>query len=239
MPRNYQEYFQVGKRAKVEMLLSDGGTFSDGAVITALSGDRLSVRLSRDELPEGALLHEKAPVSVRVGARGNGYTCRALVLSCREGEDLLMGLIEGVVAEDSRAYYRLQAEMPVTLYKMATGWKDCSVNRPLFPREDYLPRIVNISGGGLRAETEMELTPGDLVHVVFHLPLPEPKTVPVVAEVVQSESREDGYRPCYSAGMKYREINERDRDAVVAYVCNEEIKRLRLNRKEYLSLVNN
>jgi len=34
-------------------------------------------------------------------------------------------------------------------------------------------------------------------------------------------------------------INERDRDAIVRYVCNEEIKRIRLCRKDFYSLPSN
>jgi hypothetical protein len=237
MPRNYQQYFQTGQRAKVEMRLKDGGTFSDGAIVTSLSAGVIAVNLSRDRLPEGALLHPDAPISIRVGAAGHGYSCRGMVLEAQPGENLKIGLVEGVVSEDMREYFRLNAKMPVTLYRVACGTRDCSSDKGNLPGDEYLPRIVNISGGGLRTETELELSPGDLVHVVFHLPLPEPKMVPVLAEVVQSEIKEDGGKPCFSAGLKYQKINERDRDAVVAYVCNEEIKRIRLNRKNFYSLV--
>jgi c-di-GMP-binding flagellar brake protein YcgR len=51
-----------------------------------------------------------------------------------------------------------------------------------------------------------------------------------------SEVIERGNAACVSAGLRYQHINERDRDAIVRYVCNEEIRMIRLRRKDFFSL---
>lgn len=234
MNRNYQDYFRVGQTARVELMLEDDRRYTDRGVITGMDGHQLAVRLSRDTLPEGAT--RRAPAVVRVGGEGSGYRCRGVVLGGEPEEDLLLGLVEGVVPEDLREYFRLSTEMPVTLHHLPSGAEECSIGGARYGSGDYLPRITNISGGGLRTETTLKMGCGDLVQVRFHLPLPEPKTVPALARVVQCQEREEGDGRRFSAGLAYHQIGERDRDAVVAYVCNEEIKRIQRCRKHFLSL---
>jgi hypothetical protein len=234
---NYNDYFHLGQRARVELSLNGDRVFNDGAVVTAIGDGQIGLRLSRDTLPEGVRLHCELPLVVRVGAGGNGFSCRGVVLDEPSGEDLRVGFIGQVMSEDLREYFRLNAEIPVTLFNVTAGTAEESGAGGLrIATEGRLPRIVNISGGGLRTETEMAMTIGDIIYATFHLPLPEPKVVPVVTQVVHSEVIERPEGPCVSAGLRYMHINERDRDAIVRYVCNEEIRRIRLRRKDFFSL---
>jgi len=236
-PSNYREYFHLGQRARVEMSLTGDRVFNDGAIVTAVGDSRIALRLSRDKLPDGVLLHCDAPLVVRIGGRGNGYSCRGVVLDEPFGEDLQVGFIGQVMSEDLREYFRLNAEIPVTLFNVTAGSAEESGSGGLRVADDgRLPRIVNISGGGLRTETEMAMTIEDIIYATFHLPLPEPKVIPVVTQVVHSEVSERADGPCVSAGLRFMHINERDRDAIVRYVCNEEIRRIRLHRKDFFSL---
>ena len=239
-PCDYKDYFHPGQRARVEMSLQGDRVFNDGAVVTSVGEHQIALRLSRDILPEGAQLHPQTPLVVRVGGSGSGYSCRGVVLSERRGEDLSIALLERVKSEDLREYFRLGTEIPVILFNVTAGTAEESGTGGLrVAGQVSLPRIVNISGGGLRTETEMAMTSGDIIYVTFHLPLPEPKAVPVVAQVVHSELVEQGDATIVSAGLCFMHINERDRDAIVRYVCNEEIKRIRLCRKDFYSLPDN
>jgi len=239
-PCNYRDYFHPGQRARVEMSLQGDKRFNDGAVVTAVGDRQIALRLSRDTLPDGAQLHREAPLVVRVGGSGSGYSCRGFVLDERAGEELRIELVDRVISEDLREYFRLDTEIPVILFNVTAGTAEESGTGGLrIVAQNSLPRIVNISGGGLRTETEMTMTVGDIVYATFHLPVPEPKVVPVVAQVVYSELVERWDTSIVSAGLSFMHINERDRDTIVRYVCNEEIKRIRLCRKDYYSLPDN
>lgn len=236
-PSNYRDYFHLGQRARVEMPLQGDRVFNDGAVVTAVGDGEIDLRLSRDNLPDGVLLHSDAPLVVRVGGSGNGYSCRGVVLNESLGAELRISFVGRVMSEDLREYFRLDAEIPVTLFNVTAGSSEESGSGGLrIVAEGRLPRILNISGGGIRTETEMAMTIDDIVYATFNLPLPEPKAIPVVAQVVCSEVIERGSATCVSAGLRYLHINERDRDAIVRYVCNEEIRMIRNRRKDYFSL---
>jgi len=218
------------------MSLQGDRIFKDGAVVTAVGDNHIGLLLSRDQLPDGALLAPDAPLLLRVGVSGNGYSCRGIVNE-QAGEELRVGFVGHVVSEDLREYFRLSTDIPVILFNVTAGTAEESGNGGLrVAAQSSLPRIVNISGGGLRIETEMAMSVGDIVYATFHLPLPEPKVVPVVAQVVHSELIEPAI---VSTGLCFMHINERDRDTIVRYVCNEEIKKIRLCRKDFFSLPEN
>lgn len=239
-PCNYRDYFHPGQRARVELSLDGDGVFNDGAVVTSVQDDQIRLRLSRDTFPEGTLLHFDAPLVVRVGVSGNGYRCRGVVLERPPGEDLQVRFTSQVMSEDLREYFRLVADISVTLFNVTAGTAEESGSGGLrIATEGALPRIVNISGGGLRTETEMAMTLDDIIYATFQLPLPEPKVIPVVAQVVHSEVVQRAEGSCVSAGLRYMHINERDRDAIVRFVCNEEITRIRRRRKDFFSLPDN
>lgn len=236
-PSNYRDYFHPGQRARVEMSVRGDGVFNDGAVVTSVGDDHIALKLSRDTFPEGVLLHSEAPLVVRVGVSGNGYSCRGVILDDPFGEDLRVGFTSQVMSEDLREYFRLNTDIPVTLFNVTAGTAEESGSGGLrVAVEGRLPRIVNISGGGLRTETEMAMALDDIIYATFHLPLPEPKVVPVVTQVVHSQLVERAEGTCVSAGLRYMHINERDRDAIVRFVCNEEIRKIRQRRKDFFSL---
>lgn len=237
-PYNYRDFFQPGQRARVELPLLDG-SYNGGAVITAVEDACLALNLCSDELPEGILLHQEAPIVVRVGRGGTGYSCRGRVLNERPGDELMVQLVDQVTSEDLRDFFRLDTEIPATMFNVTAGTtEEAGSGSPRLVGEK-LPRIVNISGGGFRTETEMAMNFGDVVYATFHLPLPEPQVVAVVAQVLHSEVIELIDGAICSAGFTFMHINERDRDAIVRYVCNEEIKRIKLCRKDYFSLADN
>ena len=214
--------------------------FNDGAVVTAVGESQIALRLSRDTLPEGALLQREAPLVIRVGVSGSGYSCRGVVADEGAGEELRVKFVDQVISEDLREYFRLDTDIPVILFNVTAGTAEESGAGGLrVAALCTLPRIVNISGGGIRTETEMAMTVGDIVYATFHLPLPEPKVLPVVAQVVHSETVEQAAGSIVQAGLCFTHINERDRDTIVRYVCNEEIKRIRMCRKEFYSLPDN
>lgn len=231
-PCAYRDFFHQGQRASIEMAV-EGKVFNVGAIVTAAEETHLALRVFPEQLPEGAGLHREESVLIRVGGSGFGYSCRMVVLEEPPGEEVLATFAGPVVPEDTREYFRLGTEIPVVLFNVTAGTaEENGFGGVRVPGQTPLPRIVNISGGGLRTETEMPMTSGDIVYATFHLPLPEPKVVPVVGQVMHADFVDDGETAIVSAGLSFMHINERDRDAIVRYVCNEEINRIKLSRKE-------
>jgi hypothetical protein len=234
---NYQDYFHPGQRATVQISVDGSGVFRDGAVVTAVEASCISLRLSRDHLPERAQLHPDAPLLIRVGGSDNGYSCSGVVLQHRPQEELRVVFVGEVMPEDSREFFRLNTEIPLVLFNVSAGTaEESGFGRLGSEGTPRLPRIVNISGGGFRTETRMGMRPGDTVYATFQLPLPQPEVVPVVAQVVYSEAMEREEAPMVSAGLHFVHLSERDRDSIVRYVCNEEMKRIRLSRKKFQSV---
>lgn len=238
---NCKEFFRPGKRVKIEMAIGADGCFVEWADVVAVEDDLIYLRLSRDAFPEDLQLDAGARVLVRGGDQGNvkslGFSCHGTIASMGKNGELQVRVAEKVKPDDLREYYRLNSEIPVTLFNLSAGGADIlSSGTPSV--QGVVSRIVNISGGGIRTETVLEAADGDIVYATFHLPLPEPKEVPLVAQVVHSEkiAGADGDDEVYSTGLRYVHINERDRDSIVRYVCNEEIKRIRQTKKEFLSL---
>ncbi|HJV34418.1 PilZ-like domain-containing protein [Geomonas sp.] len=233
---NYRDYFHPGQRAMVELSQRDGKVLNDGAVVTAVEENRISLRLTRENLPEGALLQPDVSLAVRVGGIGYGYSCELSIIEEPPGAELMASFAGPVVPQDTREFFRLGTDLPVVLFNVTAGTAEENGFGGLsMGGKNGLPRIVNLSGGGLRTETEMAMTVGDIVYATFHLPLAEPKIVPVVAQVVYSEIIESEDGVLVSAGLSLMHINERDRDAIVRYVCSEEINRIRLCRQQLKS----
>jgi c-di-GMP-binding flagellar brake protein YcgR len=199
----------------------------------------ITLLLSRDALPEAVALKEGDAVLLRAGDHGNvkavSFSCRGEVVSRTGRGELRVRCLEEVKSDEVREFFRLGTEISATLFNLSTsGGNPLENGAPAV--QGSVARIVNISGGGIRTETTMATADGDIVYATFHLPLPEPKSVPVVAQVVHSEQINGPGGPLYSTGLRYLHINERDRDSIVRYVCNEEIRRIRLCRKDFLSL---
>jgi hypothetical protein len=232
----YTDFFHAGQRATVEVAVEGGGVFNDGAVVTAVEECEIALHVCRERLPEGALMKSAESLMVRIGGSGFGYSCKAVLVQDCPGEELRASLVGPVIPEDTREFFRLGTEIPVVLFNVTAGTAEESGFGALrVAAGNTLPRIVNISGGGLRTETKMAMNHGDVVYATFHLPLPEPKVVPVVAQVVHNEVTERDGSEVICAGLTFMHINEGDRDSIVRYVCNEEIKRIRHCRKKLAS----
>lgn len=105
--------------------------------------------------------------------------------------------------------------------------------------DDVIPLAANISGGGLRMLLHHKFEEGTLVPVEIYLPSePEPDIVDAVAIVAFANENyaasKQLNRTNYNTGLKFKFIDERDRDAIVSYISNVQLKRIRMMREQYL-----
>lgn len=112
----YSRYFPIGKKVGVGIPLPNAEVFRDWAIIHKIDEDLVSLQLSRDELPLGVSLHYGQILELRGGSEGNGYCCRAIVVSEGDARELLLRLIGEIVSDELREFYRIDAFLPIKYF---------------------------------------------------------------------------------------------------------------------------
>lgn len=105
--------------------------------------------------------------------------------------------------------------------------------------DDVIPLAANISGGGIRILLHHQFAEDDLVPVEIYVPLESgPKIIDAVCKVVFSRenlaAEKQFNRPTYNTGFHFLWIDERERDALVTYISNVQLKRIRMMREHYM-----
>lgn len=105
--------------------------------------------------------------------------------------------------------------------------------------DDVIPLAANISGGGVRMLLHHKFENDTLVPLEIYLPCePEPQIIDAVCIVAFANENyaatKQFNRTSYNTGLKFKFIEERDRDAIVSYISNVQLKRIRLMREQYL-----
>ncbi|NTW98700.1 MAG: DUF5634 family protein [Geobacteraceae bacterium] len=112
----YSYYFPAGKKVGVGIPLSNAEVFKDWAVIHSIDEDLVSLQLSRDVLPVNVSLYYGQILELRGGSGGNGFCCRAIVVSEGDARELLIRLIGEVVSDELREFYRIDAFLPIKYF---------------------------------------------------------------------------------------------------------------------------
>jgi len=110
------------------------------------------------------------------------------------------------------------------------------------PEDDYeeswatiIPLAANISGGGVRIVSHQGLEYGEYALLEILIPYP-PRIIDAVVKVVfatrnYAAGKEHEY---YNTALQFVFIAERDRDAIINYISNVQLKRIRQLREKYL-----
>jgi len=256
----YASSFPAGARVRVGIPLSAGGAFQEWGVVRSLERDLLGLELSRDSLPAGASLALGNTLELRFPDQEGGSCCRAVLVGEAAGGSLALRLVDGVVAWEPREYFRQDVYLPVDYrlppvqnsLEIRERWRqgrrdqEFAAQKPepgeppgvtarraeirslLDRRSAVPPAAANMSGGGMRLAIPERFEPGLLLEMTIHLPRP-PKALELVGEVVE-------LRPSHGAGgfstaLRFRFIDEADRDRIVGYISGEQVAQLsRLGR---------
>lgn len=112
----YSRYFVEGAKVGVGIPLPNAEIFRDWAIIHEIDEDLVTLQLSRDILPEHVILSYGQILEVRSGKEGAGYSCRAIIVSEGDSNELLLRLIGEVVSDELREFYRIDAFLPIKYY---------------------------------------------------------------------------------------------------------------------------
>lgn len=105
--------------------------------------------------------------------------------------------------------------------------------------DDMIPLAANISGGGIRILLHHQFAENDLVPVEILLPdAKKPKIIDAVCKTVFSRENfaasKQMKRPAFNTAFQFLWIDERERDTLVSYISNVQLKRIRQMREKYL-----
>jgi len=93
---------------------------------------------------------------------------------------------------------------------------------------DIPSQAVNLSGGGLRMRMPSSVPAGNWVQVDIFLPIAPPRIVCVVAEVLRCNevTLRLEKNPVFITAMKFIHIDEKDREAIIAFLFAEQRSQL-------------
>jgi hypothetical protein len=255
---DYDKYFHAGLRIKLSIPLSGGEVFREWAVVENLELNLISLRMSRSLLPEHVQISIGSILEVRMFGEASSYCCRGIVISEYDGSLLLMELISEVISSELREYFRIGVFLPIKMQRPADQDNDkvkdewMARRRLLSPlmlegeeslrmaglESDWnmvLPTATNISGGGMRCKFSSQVYKGDMVHLEIFLPLTPPRTITVVGKVVYVNEVVEESTPLWDTALHFLFVEERDRDAIINYISEVELRRIREFKKSYLN----
>jgi hypothetical protein len=90
---------------------------------------------------------------------------------------------------------------------------------------------ISLSGGGIKILTDNEFKRGDILELRIDLPLIPPVAIPALGEVARSEKtgdKEGGFK----TAIKFKVIQEEDRDKIIHYVFQKQRELLRAKKEE-------
>jgi hypothetical protein len=255
----YASNFQTGGRVRVGVPLAEGGSFQEWGVVCSLERDLLEIDLSRDFLPQQASFNLGRVLDLGLLDHQGNRRCRAMVVGEQSGRRLALRLVEGFVPFEPREFFRQDVYLPLD-YRLASSqipdrarelWQQSRWNlefasqKPapgesaqlsalreelafvVEKRKAAPPVAANLSGGGVRLNICEKFRPGMLINLSIYLPQPE-RVLEIVGEVVQVRPAPDKTR--FSTSLRYRFIDEGDRDRLIGYISSQQLLQLARQR---------
>ncbi len=249
--QNYAKHFFTGMRIGVELPLPNGKIFRDDAIISYFSQDLLELQLSRNLLPEEAIMEAGADLYLRTGKKGSGYRCRAILLRCDSLSRFTMRLAGEVLPFDQREFFRIDVFIPLTYclhfasvrhedgetrLTGISGQGETPAEIDMMP-EEPLPVAANLSGAGVRINIPQRFKIDDLLDLTLHLQASGEKTMTLLGQVVYV--RQLGHsgdpRPLYATALRFLSIDEPKRDSLLKFIHRAELEQLRRLREQSLN----
>lgn len=245
----YENYYKVGQKVTVGVSRSGSTALESNGEITSLRDDRVTVELLGEMPPVLSRKTGDSRFSLSGWSGWGFFRCDALVEGAASPKELMLRLVGEVEEKQRREYFRLDVFLPVSFEipphqspgAVREEWNayraEALKNPPpqMFPSGrgyravlpggvDIPAQPVNLSGGGLRVRMPAAVPPGELVHVRLYLPLAPPRTINAVAQVLRCNEitlrlEKD---PVFITAMKFVHIDEKDREAVIAYLFTEQ-----------------
>ncbi|HSR53807.1 MAG TPA: PilZ domain-containing protein [Acidobacteriota bacterium] len=125
---------------------------------------------------------------------------------------------------NKREFFRLRLAVPFSF--SVTKAQTAEVSRS----QTFHYQTQDLSGGGLRFETDLELEAGDELHL--RLVLPEANPIEVSARVVWCQSVEAEGQAILVGGLEFVDIDEEEQDRIVGFLFRTQIEARKKRRQE-------
>ena len=250
----YTLFFKPDQPVTLHLHPGSGPPLEENGIVLKVEGALLVVELLGKGLPVEIAATGDMAVTVTSLDGWAIYRCHAVLADRIRGREVRLQLVDEVTVHQRREYYRLDLDLPL-LYKVPENQllnhvrAECELrNRfsangfpPLFePHEngfkvvgwesgpELLPQHVNLSGGGTRVSMPLKLPIGTLVLLDLFLVGPPPRVVHTIGAVTRtSELRLNLGHSAYPTSMAFRYLEQRDRDAIITHIFNQERENLK------------
>jgi Family of unknown function (DUF5634) N-terminal domain/PilZ domain len=252
---NYSDFFKEEQQAKGAVIFSDGRNLPFDGQITQLKKDLLTLELLGPTASDERLVEAGNEVSLTIFTGWSICRCKASVAGAIQHRELLLRLNGPVNEKQNREHFRMDVVLPIsfsipdkqTWSIVSKEWVTAREAIPLLPPPVMKPGLagatlvswrdvteieatkVNLSPDGMGFKSSQYINPGSYISVHLFLPLQNPQTVLLVAEVLRcteiQTSRLRGGN--HNAAARFRLIHEKDRAMIVAYIFEEQRKLMR------------
>ncbi|MCF6177998.1 MAG: PilZ domain-containing protein [Geopsychrobacter sp.] len=209
------KYLKEYRVVKISLPRHGGESTVVDGVAMATAPPIFEITFLPDQL-QPATFDEQASCRITFDAPdGSPQKLSAEVVSVLSETKLQLRLLEGTASFDQkRAYFRVDADLSVSYWEIDNEHGPAkSVQTP-----------VNLSGGGIRIPVKEEMREGSKVGLEIILDVPRPCVIECAATVVRSFL----LGGVMQLALRFVDIEEEDRDALVAYCFAEQRKQLRL-----------
>ena len=245
----YTLFFKPDQPVTLLLHPGNGLPLEGSGIVLTMEGTILSVELLGRGLPVEIAATGDMAVTVTSRDAWAMYRCHAVLAGRIRGRELRLQLVDEVSVHQRREYYRLDMELPLLCEVPENQMLNqvratCelrnrfSVNGfpPSFERHedgykvvgwesgpDLLPQHVNLSGGGIRVKMPVKHPIGTLVLLDLFLVGPPPRVVHAIGSVTRtSELSLSLGHSAYPTSMAFRYLAQRDRDAIITQIFNQE-----------------
>jgi c-di-GMP-binding flagellar brake protein YcgR len=217
---------QVGTKLELEPLNADGKKWESTFVSEFEWAEGENAAMIAAPINEGVVfpIHAGTYMNIYFIKRDEGginfYRFRAVVTG--RGVSGNLALLKVEVVDDiekvqRRSYYRLDCSLSVLFRRVS------SLN-PVHSEDIPFKKTLasNLSGGGIRLLLEEKIEAGKLIEC--EISTGEEKTIRFYGKVVRCDKRGAEGVFKYEAGIAYIKINEKDREAIVKFIFDEQRK---------------
>ncbi|SDZ76122.1 PilZ domain-containing protein [Desulfuromusa kysingii] len=202
---------------KVSLPLLDGNKIALDAVAKTTTSPHFEVTFLPDQLNPELLNHEEF-CFVGFDVAGENKSIKAKINTVVEKAKLLLEMVESFAYIQKRGYFRVDADLSVSYW----------IINEEHPSAKSVQTPVNISGGGLRLPVSEKIKTGTQLGLEIVIDAPQSTVVECVGEVVSNYDDDKGNR---QVALTFVDIEDDDRDAIIAYCLAEQRKQLRLRVK--------
>ncbi len=209
--------FAVNQELSVEVL-REGRMVLMAAIVSKVLPDAMWLRLFADDRDPGTL-ERGTHVKLKFwDAQGVGYQADTLIAARRlpGGDTLLVQRPKAVVPAQQRGFFRLDVAVPFSLVVLAAA-------NPSVTSKTFAFMSQDLSAGGLRFESDAELSLNDRVRVTLHMPPNSDLMSDARIAWKRAASLTSGRTKLF--GIEFVRMSERQRDGIFAFLFSIQRKR--------------